>query len=161
MSATITKALFAASFVLGAAAPLWAQDTTCVPGTKWVYTGTAKGSASIRDTGKSTALEFTPAGASKPDSVVFSSVNPAEVGTYQVNADVDVTLLSDDAAFELDGATSAAAGRPFEVVLAAGNGGSSGFSRPIVTTGKPFTVQLKGQGTVQVRVRNFVVCRLR
>lgn len=159
----IAKSLPFIVAALGVATPLWAQDSNCVPGAKWVYTGTAKGSASIHDTGKATVIEFTPAGANKPDSVVFSSVNPATSGTYQVNADIDVKHLSDDAAFELEGATSAAAGRPFEVVMAAGDGGSSGLSRPINTTDKPFTVLLKTQASaaISVKVRNFVVCKLR
>lgn len=144
------------------AAPALAQ-TTCVPGTKWVYAGTAKGSASVRDSGKATVLEFAPSGSNGPDSVVFTSINESGAGVYQVNADLDITHLSDDATIALEGATSAAAGRPFEVNLAAGDGGSSGFSRPINTTGKPFTVLIKmhAANRISFKVRNFVVCKIR
>lgn len=146
----------------GAATPLYAQDN-CVPGVQWAYTGTAKGNATVKDTGKATLIEFAPSGANAPDSVVFSSVNPSGAGVYQVNADIDVTHLSDDTSFNLEGATSAAAGRPFEVVMAAGDGGSSGFSRPINTTGQPFTIQIKTKASnkISFKIRNFVVCKLR
>lgn len=135
----------------------------CVPGAAWTYTGTAKGKPFISVSGDTTLIEFSPAGKSQAEAIVFSSVNPADAGTYQVNADVDVNHLADDAAFELDGATSAATGRSFETKLASGDGGSSGFSRPINTTAQPFTVSLKtsAKGKVSVKIRNYVVCKLR
>ena len=63
----------------------------------------------------------------------------------------------------LEGATSAAVGRSFDVTLAAGDGGSSGFSRPITATGEPFTVMIRtqGKGKISLAVRNFVSCKLR
>jgi hypothetical protein len=158
-----TSAIIIASLIAGgAAAPLLAQDN-CVPGVAWTYTGTAKGAPTVTNTGKATLIEFAPKGANAADSIVFSSVNPSGAGVYQVNADVDVGHLSDDASFELEGATSAAAGRPFEVVMSAGDGGSSGFSRPINTTGQPFTVQIKTKASnkISIKIRNYVVCKLR
>jgi hypothetical protein len=152
------------ALLLGAslATPLYAQEN-CQPGVMWTYTGTAAGTPTIKDTGKAVLIEFAPKGANATDSIVFSSVNPSGAGVYQVNADVDVNHLSDDATFNLEGATSAAAGRPFEVNMAQGDGGSSGFSRPINTTGQPFTVQLrtKASNKISIKIRNFVVCKLR
>jgi hypothetical protein len=140
-----------------------AQDAKCVPGTMWTYTGTAKGTPTISDDGKAVTLAFAPQGKSDADAVVFSSVNPADAGVYQVNGDLDVTHLSDDATITLEGATSAAVGRPFDVTMSAGDGGSSGFSRPINTTGAPFTIhiKMKASNKIAFKVRNYLVCKLR
>ncbi|WP_174273733.1 hypothetical protein [Sphingomonas bacterium] len=147
------------------ASPAFAQAPTapaCVGAGTWSYGGTGKGSTTAQPGAASTLIEFTPDKKDKQGAAAFiMTVDAGPPGVYQLNADFDVRHLGDDATFTLTGAASAIPGREFDVKIVKGDDGSSSFSRPVTTTGAPFTVELHTKGAVAMTVRNVKLCRLR
>lgn len=153
-------ALIAALLVATSPAP--AQAPVCNPASNWSYTRIGKGAATVRPEDNAVLLTFMPEKKNPAAEVAFVlNVDAGPSGVYQIDADFDVSHLSEDGLFTLTGAISALPGRVFDVRVVKGDDGFSSFSRPVKTSGQPFQVRLHAKGETTVIVRNVKVCRLR